>query len=56
MGKLGGLFGKKQDKKAKSADGMSTIMSTTTEILGIKSAATDDSKYEVPADYKLEKD
>jgi hypothetical protein len=50
MGKIGGLFGKKQAPK--SADGMTTIMSLGTEVLGVEATAIDAAKFEVPADYK----
>ncbi|MCX6828377.1 MAG: hypothetical protein NT002_03745 [candidate division Zixibacteria bacterium] len=50
MGKIGGLFGKKQAPK--SADGMTTIMSFGTEVLGVEAATIDAAKFEVPTDYK----
>ncbi len=51
MAKLGGLFGNKK-KVEKSADGMTTILSTDTEVTGIEYGPIAGSKFEVPTDYK----
>ncbi|SYZ72858.1 exported hypothetical protein [Candidatus Zixiibacteriota bacterium] len=51
MAKMSGLFGGKKGAE-KSADGMMTMFSTDTEVIGVEAGSIPDSKFEVPADYK----